>query len=363
LIRLNKYSKHKTLESVYNETKLQREELLKASDNKIDMFRFRSINDLILDNFRMRSEALLEPEALTAQEAKFINGAYKGGIMWCQNDYEGELFEYDINSMYSSAMINQYFLFPIKAGHFIKLTQDQFLELNYYKYGIYKCIIVNNGDDKYNKLLRFNDSNYYTHHDLTVAKELNFNIEMIEDNEANTLLYNKEDLICGNKIFSKYINYFYEMKKNKLTPESGISKLILNKLHGLLCQKNEMWKSATKTDPIDASKVEILRMKRTMNGNVDIKYTNAILYKTNYARLGAFLNSFCRSRISRIGFGCIDNIRKIHTDGIYLDVEMKIVENNNRNNTVIIGDEIGNFKFKNLGKCKIVHINKIEKLI
>jgi hypothetical protein len=104
-------------------------------------------------------------------------------------------------------------------------------------------------------------------------------------------------------------------------------------------------------------------MNRSFNGGFDIKYNDSKLFKTNYARIGAFLNAFCRMRISRVAFSCVDNIRKLHTDGIYLDKEMKIVENNNRNNTVVIGDEIGNFKFKNLGRCKIVHINKIEKLI
>ena len=360
LIRLNKYSKHKTLENVYNETKLQREELLKASNNKIDIYRFRNLNDMILGQFRMRSEALTEPENINAQEAVYISNAYKGGLMWCETNYECELFEYDINSMYSSAMCNQYFHFPIKSGHFTKITQDSFMKLEYFKYGIYKCIVINNEDEKFNKLFRFNDLNYYTHYDLTRAKELKFDITMIEDNEANALLYNKDDLICGNKIFSKYINYFYEMKKNKLTPESGVSKIILNKLHGLLCERNLIFKTGTKEDPIDASKIDIVKMKRSMNGNIDVAYSDGKLFKTNYARIGAWLNSFCRMRISRIAFDYIDNIKKIHTDGIYLDKAMNIIENNNRNNKVVINDDIGNFKFKNLGKCKILHINKIE---
>ena len=49
----------------------------------------------------------------------------------------------------------------------------------------------------------------------------------------------------------------------------------------------------------------------------------------------------------------IDNIKKLHTDGIYLDVEMNIKENNNRNNKVVISDNIGDFKFKNLGKIRM----------
>ena len=97
-----------------------------------------------------------------------------------------------------------------------------------------------------------------------------------------------------------------------------------------------------------------------MDGNVNIKYSDGKLFKSNYARIGAFLNAFCRLRIRRIANEHIDHIKKLHTDGIYLDIEMNIEENNNRNNKVVISDNIGDFKYKNLGNCKIVHINKIE---
>ena len=116
------------------------------------------------------------------------------------------------------------------------------------------------------------------------------------------------------------------MKKNNLTPESGISKLILNKLHGLLCERQLISKTATKEEPIDASKIDIVKMKRSMNGGIDVKYNDSKLFKTNFARIGAFLNAFCRLRISRIANEHIEHIKKIHTDGLYLDVEMKIVK-------------------------------------
>ena len=64
-----------------------------------------------------------------------------------------------------------------------------------------------------------------------------------------------------------------------------------------------------------------------MDGNVNIKYSDGKLFKTNYARIGAFLNAFSRLRISRIAFDMIDNIKKLHTDGIYLDVQMNTKEN------------------------------------
>ncbi len=53
---------------------------MKASDNKIDLYRFRSRNDLKLDNFRKRSEILTEPDNMNPQEAIFISGAYTGGV-------------------------------------------------------------------------------------------------------------------------------------------------------------------------------------------------------------------------------------------------------------------------------------------
>ena len=360
-IRLNTSDNKLTLKSLYDKSKLQREELLKATEGKIDLYRYKNLNDLIKDQFRMRSEVLIEPEDIDNLEGVWLSNAFLGGLMWCENGYEGELHEIDINSNYPWAMINQYFTFPVKKGHFIKLTQDEFSKLTYFKYGVYRCIISND-DEKLNKFFRFSGKDYYTHHDLTRAKELKFKIEIIEDGNVNILQYNKEDLIYGNKVFSKYINYFYDLKKKNSTPKSKIVKLILNKLWGILCQKYMNIKTTTNGCGLDASKYKIISIRPSVKtGCQENKYTDNIqVYKTNYGRLGCFLTAFCRLRLSRLAFDNMDTIKKIHTDAIFTTKKIDCV-NTGRTHNITINDELGNFKYVYLKNVKIIHINtKLE---
>ena len=119
-IRLNTSDNKLTLKSLYDKSKLQREELLKATEGKIDLNRYKTLNDLIKDQFRMRSEVLIEPEDIDNLEGRWLSNAFLGGLMWCENGYEGALHEIDINSNYPWAMINQYFSFPVKKRAFYK---------------------------------------------------------------------------------------------------------------------------------------------------------------------------------------------------------------------------------------------------
>ena len=56
------------------------------------------------------------------------------------------------------------------------------------RYGIYRCSI----EVEDHKLMRQNKCNYYTHIDITRARELQYNIILIEDDEPNVLYYSRE---------------------------------------------------------------------------------------------------------------------------------------------------------------------------
>ena len=64
--------------------------------------------------------------------------------------------------------MNSSFLFPIDEGEFKKLSNDEFNNLPFYQYGIYRCNIIGN-----NKQFKKNKNCYYTHIDLNEAKRLN----------------------------------------------------------------------------------------------------------------------------------------------------------------------------------------------
>jgi hypothetical protein len=81
-------------------------------------------------------------------------------------------------------------------------------------------------------IFRPNEKNYYTHIDVNFAKELNYDMEIIEDGQPNFLSY-EGCLINGAKLFKPFVDYLYQFK------HIGYKtiKVYLNSLWGFLCKK------------------------------------------------------------------------------------------------------------------------------
>ena len=269
-----------------------------------------------------------------------------GGLMYADNGYEGEIHGYDSNSFYPSILSTSHFMFPVKQGQFLSLSEAEFKELKYFKYGIYRCIITGES-----KIFRFNYDNYYTHHDLTRAKELGFKIDIICDEQSNFLYYSKSSLVGGHQVFDLYVKYFYKLKQDG----NKTCKLFLNLVWGILCQKETISKVALIDEKPVVKESERLisiyprNMNREKNKFTYVNQTH--IYKTNYARLGAFLTSFTRLKMSRIVQPYEKDLKRIHTDGFYLTHEIHDLD---------IGIELGQFKKEKSGYYKIHHINKLE---
>ncbi len=127
-------------------------------------------------------------------------------MIFSNNDYEGPAYEYDINSMYPSIMRDDKFKIPIKEGEIKTLSKKEFdkIKNTFFCYGIYKCKITNIEQSNKKKLFRFNPENYYTTQDLRNAKMLDFQIDIIEE-DNNFLYYSKDTLISGKKLFTYFI--------------------------------------------------------------------------------------------------------------------------------------------------------------
>ena len=82
--------------------------------------------------------------------------------------------------MYPSIMKSKQ-LFPIKEGELKYINE---FKSEFFEFGIYRAIISGT-----TKKFGFNPKNYYTHIDLTRAKELNLNIKLIVDSQPNFLHY------------------------------------------------------------------------------------------------------------------------------------------------------------------------------
>ena len=81
-------------------------------------------------------------------------------------------------------------------------------------YGIYRVKITRSGDPHVNKLFRFNDLDYYTQFDIGMARKLELEIELIIDDEANCLLYQK-GRVKGCSMFKNLLDYLFDLKKQK----------------------------------------------------------------------------------------------------------------------------------------------------
>jgi len=143
-----------------------------ASNGLINLYKSGSYTNAALDLFDRFTKFLTEPDEILQDEAIWISESNIGALIF-SDSYEGELYKYDVKSLYPYLMQQSTLKFPIKRGQFMKL--DNFGE--FFQYGIYRCKVSLSDDRNINKLFRFNKTNYYTSIALEHAKKLNLKID------------------------------------------------------------------------------------------------------------------------------------------------------------------------------------------
>jgi hypothetical protein len=214
--------------------------------------------------------------------------------------------------------------FPVKRGEF-KLIENfsEFVE-----FGIYRCIIHKSEDNNLNKLFRFNSDNYYSSIDITNAKELNLQIELIQDDKPNCLYYSRDKLITFGEAFNNYVNLLFPLKENKIK----MAKDILNILWGSLCEKDKIKKFITTKFSVDDDE-DILELYPTKDdGHIIKTIKRNSIYKTSFSRLCPFLTSQARRHMTKILLPYKDEVQRVQTDGflitkpIHTNINVKIGE-------------------------------------
>ena len=61
-------------------------------------------------------------------------------------------------------------------------------------------------------MFRYNSHHFYTNTDLKRAKQLNYELELINDGEDNFLYYSEDKILSSDKIFKQYITFLYDLK-------------------------------------------------------------------------------------------------------------------------------------------------------
>jgi hypothetical protein len=211
----------------------------------------------------------------------------------------------------------------------------------FYPYGIFRCKIT--GSEDMAKLFRFSKYDKYTHNDLNSAQELGLHVELIQDGEANALLYSKAR--CkGSDVFDDVVRELYVLKS-----KCKLAKAILSALWGCLCQLKYEKKSTKhhrnkgeqmELDGVDDACIHL----RPMGEDVKVKYVHPEkYYKYMYGRIGAFLTSKVRLTMVKALKPIFNQVVRVHTDGFLMKINSfdEPVPSH-----LAIGEQLGEWKVK-----------------
>ena len=312
--------------------------LYDATNGSIDMKKYGySINQTAKILVYQHFKTLPEPEPISQLESIWILNTFKGGLMYGENISIENGMEYDINSAYPYYMVQPNIDFPMKEGIFNQI--DVLPEI--LSYGIYRVKIEASNNKHIDKLFRFNHLHYYTHFDIKMAKKLGLNITLINDGEANCLLY-QQGRLKGCSMFKNLMDYLFDLKRQKIP----FAKEIINVIWGMLCERRKCYR-ITRPDgdkEIHIDDAVVLGIIPTATGHrISYMKNDRPVFVHNYARLGVFLTSRVRLALGEVMYPHKENIYRFHTDGFITDKEIPEIN---------VGESIGQYKLKQ-GKCMI----------
>ena len=359
VIKDKKTGIYETLEEAYIRIQEERNILLNESKKlglKIDLFMCHgSYKKVALWLFERLSQSIPANEKLDAIEAKWISDTMMGGLIYAENNWQGDSRQYDCTSLYPSIMQST-LTFPIGKGRFDTL-QDFVNCRGFYIYGIFHASVNYSEDAK--KLFRYNKYNKYTHIDLAYARKLGLQVNLIQDNTPNALIYEKEARIPGKVMFGEYVNFLFRLK-NKSGIISKVAKRILNTLWGALCQRNKFYYNiSTTNDKLFDNKDEVLESIIPINEDSwMLQYSNpANLFKGEYPRIAPFILAQGRKIVSSYIEPYKNYVKRIHTDGFILSEDLTkqplLTIRNNASHSLMA------LKFEKEGKCYVKNANQV----
>ena len=316
--------------------------LKEASDGQINLYQTGNTKTTCLNVFDSYTKYIKNPTKPTQLEADWISDCSHGAIIF-HDKYSGPVYKYDKKSMYPSIMKSKQ-LFPVDAGEFTQISELS----DILTFGIYRCIIKKS-NTKIDRLFRFNPKNKYSHIDIYHARKLNLEIKLINDNEANTLLWTRDNLLTGTELFGQFIDFTFGLK-NKLKIDRA--KKNINTLWGALCEKKtknfvcgpdvDIGKNAKPISirPTDDDKTIIEVIKRDQQ------------YVSGFARIKPFLLGKARSIMSDIMLPYNDLLVRCHTDGFMAIQELDIKT----------GDQLGDLVYEGNNNVIISACNQIQYL-
>jgi hypothetical protein len=157
---------------------------------------------------------------------------------------------------------------------------------------------------------------------MELQQKYDIKIVLNMDDEYNAYIYNDEDLITGYKLFRKWYEAIRTIK-NEL-PDNKIVKLLSSSFWGHLTSHSYITKTEQEINELDLKigyneeKCDYLICSKSYNldGSCFYKLLNLNKPLIYPLRIKSFLTSYCRNRIAKIARMSLDDVLRIHTDGI-----------------------------------------------
>jgi hypothetical protein len=227
---------------------------------------------------------------------------------------------------YASRLASNKFHIPIKAGQEVQVK-----DLNNLQYGYYKVHIdLRQGDqvpEQLKKMFAISKYHMYTHYSIFLIQELQktypfIKITLNTTDTYNAYVYDEKDLISGDMLFDRWYKALQQLKSS--LPKNPIVKMLSSSFWGHLISSNVCYKTEQEVEDekldIDNGDDSDYRIEDYFYDE-DKQGRRYILQNMNHPykhpfRIKSFLTSFCRNEIAQVARLAIDNVLRIHTDGI-----------------------------------------------
>lgn len=243
----------------------------------------------------------------------------RGGLVYSVKGVYNS-YGYDFSNFYASILASKSFRFPTQAGKMIYL--DCIPEFKEIKYGYYK-VIIQYTNSNVKKLLATSKNNVYTHFDLKQALKLkcvydDITITLDTSSKYNALIYEKEQLALGYNVFNKWYQAILELKIQY--PTNILTKMLSSSMWGHITRKNTLTVTEELGDTMnigtsDSVDYYILDSFTTNKGEM-LKLLNMKKPFLEQFRLTAFLTAYGRQKVANIVQQNIDDVIRVHTDGV-----------------------------------------------
>ena len=283
---------------------------------------FRTHQTNIETVFKMKSKGKYDNhEPIDMIEDAWFNRCNNGGLQFCEPGVYETCCGYDFSNYYASILGESDLQIPTKPGKQLHINELPAKLLP----GFYHVKITSD-DVRILKVFTFSSHNVYHYLSLKFALELkekysfDINFELQTDVKYNAYIYEFSDQVKTSTIFKNWYKHAILALKQEF-PKNMLCKMLSSSLWGHMSRRNITCVDEERIDDYDVGlspSCEYCIIDYVTKANNTSYYKlvkNAKPYNYNI-RLKPFITAFGRNMTAKVALLDLDNVVRIHTDGI-----------------------------------------------